>query len=100
MTEREKVLLKREGASKALWLRGNHSIDSAERDAAEMFPLPKTTRRRVVNLGRGWEYRVSEDGLALESRGYGEPWTVAHTLSSLATLLELTSNPDEEVDDV
>ena len=99
MTEREKVLLRREGFVEAMTRLWSMGRKEAERRAAEAFPLPKVKRRRVVDL-HGYKYEVDAYGnLAVQCPGYtGLPLPV-HNRESLTKLLDLLDNPDEEVEE-
>lgn len=109
MTEREKVLLQREAAAKALVNEATFPCELAERRAAELFPLPKVTRPReaVLTLTR-YRYAVPVDGKHLRLEWYDsgdEMWrrsdtpVDAFTGAELRVLADLRDHPTEEVED-
>ena len=101
LTEREKVLLRREGyvaARKHVCpIYSSAECESWEELAARMFPLPKVTRRRELDAGNGRRYRVGP--LGLEFQATGSDWWEQSTQSraTLYALLDLLDNPDEGI---
>ena len=66
--------------------------------APSIYPIPKVTRLREYTHPNGWTYRCSPDGSCLQTRGFGQGWTDAHTRAQLGELFDLFTRPTEEVD--
>lgn len=105
-TARDLILAKREGFATHCKRMCGWSDKTAERVAAEEYPLPKITRPRVVTDSQGTEFRV-RDGDLLEGRrqdrpdnpGWGQfsAWDI--TPERIRLWADLLANPTEEVDD-
>lgn len=101
MTDREKVLIQREAYAKALRSATFLSNETIARDAEKVFPMSKVTRRRVVTMPDGVEFRVVPGGDTLQYRsgaGLGHWMSTQRKRSDIAALLALFDNPDELVD--
>jgi hypothetical protein len=98
ISEREKVMIQREAAVKALASVCWGSTESLEKIAAEHFPLPKVSRRRILRRVDGLEYRVRGDGETLEYRRCGTWLRSDWTRADAEKLVELFKDPNELVD--
>lgn len=111
MTTREKVMLQREAYATGLIEHGYCTQVTAETLATKRYPLPTTTRLRVLRLGN-LEYRVvmAEFAQHLEFRPICAPlpaqaWRLCRaricdfTSNQMRQIVALFDNPTEEVED-
>ena len=98
MTDREKVMLQREAYESALYDTTLLTTVDIKWRAAEKYPLPKVSRRRILRRVDGLEYRVRGDGETLEYRQCGTWLRSDWTRADAEKLVELFKDPNELVD--
>lgn len=102
MTDREKQLLRREGYVAAVRESGGCALaDTAQRWAAEKFPLPKVTRPRTVLDPRGIfaAFRVIEGAIQYRQNGSTQWHDYVVDESRIRVWYDLLECPTEEVED-
>ena len=108
ISEKDAVLRDRAAALRALMELTIATREHAAKRVAELFPLPKVTRRRVVKDPHGvgeWRYTAAWSYPTVELRAQQDgdwrvtDWSLLVTKERIAVWSDLLANPTEEVEE-